>query len=101
MPEGWAVRFPNLTVDEFTEESPATRRYNCIAFAAGIEDAWYDSELGWFDDTPQGRTIGHLIDGFESVGYVVCEDGQLEDDHEKIALYANDDGEWEHTQRVN
>jgi hypothetical protein len=33
--------FPHLAVDGYVETSPATRRYNCIAWAAGHTEAWW------------------------------------------------------------
>jgi hypothetical protein len=34
-----------------------------------------------------------LISAFETIGYVVCDDGKVEPGFEKIALYEDDNGE--------
>jgi hypothetical protein len=86
--------FPFLMEEGFTETSPATRDYNCIAWAAGRTDNnwWPDSQgVGyWPDNAPRAETLEAFFSAFESIGYVRCVDGELETDVEKVAFYALD-----------
>lgn len=83
--------FPHLDDDGFTETSPATADYNCIAWAARHTDQWWwPDPLGvyyWPDGVSRIETIDAFYQAFEAVGYVRCEDGQIEGMAEKVALY--------------
>jgi hypothetical protein len=83
--------FPYLEEEGFTETSPATPEYNCIAWAAGQTDVcWWPDEFQvgyWPDGVPRVVALGAFYQAFESIGYVRCADGQLEAGFEKIALY--------------
>jgi hypothetical protein len=39
------------------------------------------------------------VQAYETIGYSICEDGELEEGFEKIALYATSDGEVTHAAR--
>lgn len=41
----------------------------------------------WPDDAPRLETIGAFVQAFSTKGYVPCDDGNLEQGFEKIALY--------------
>lgn len=97
MPGSWDPSvFPNLTDDDFWETSPATRRYNCIAYAAGVENRkwWPDPmKIGyWPPNVARQETLEAFILAFGSLGYEPCPDGALEYVYEKIALYADSEG---------
>lgn len=96
--------FPRLSGTAFEKTSPATREYNCIAWAAGEDDRWWEpipSGAGyyWPQGARRGTDIGALVEAYEAIGYVKCEDGTIEDGYEKIALFASSDGEWTHASR--
>ena len=45
-------------------------------------------------------TGGPTLKGcFEAIGYEVCDDGDLQEGHAKIALYRGDDDRWTHVAR--
>src|ERR1043166_1300588 len=84
--------FPLLETEGYTETSPASSEYNCIAWAAGKTDVarWPDPQrIGyWPDDAPRTETLDAFYAAFEAIGYFRCDDGALEERFEKVALYA-------------
>ena|SRR5437879_4664187 len=89
-----AEDFPHLSVEGFVETSPATRVYNCIAWAVGRDDAWWwpaeGPDIHWPEGVPRMETVEAFWQLFESLGYVRCESGDLETGFEKVALYVKD-----------
>ncbi len=78
------VDFPNLHPGNYRITGPADETYNCIAWAAGIDSA------PWEPVSASGHyTTTALIDAMQSVGFVPCADGSLEDGVEKIAIYTD------------
>jgi len=86
--------FPNLEKEGYSVESPPTPAYNCIAWAGGYDDAWYDPYHGtfsyWPRRIPREWSINALIQLFRSWGYSECADETFESEFQKIALYALD-----------
>jgi len=81
--------FPNLTPNNSIDTSPKDESYNCIAFALDDTNHWWCPLRYWPSDIPSEPTIQTYIQLFEKYGgYEVCKDGSLEDDCEKIALFA-------------
>lgn len=91
---------PRLTDANHAITSPATFRYNCLAWAAGAATKkWGDqAPYYWPAEVGRGPTIESLIRLFEWLGFERCGDGGLEAGWEKIALYAVD-GIWTHASR--
>jgi hypothetical protein len=73
-------------------KSPRDHRYNCIAFAAGDDRNWWWPDAAGKDSWPAGiaraETVEAFRDAFATLGYVVCDDDQLEPGYDKIALFA-------------
>lgn len=92
--------FPKLNSDGYRVTSDATREYNCIAWAAGVNDHWWDPAEGyvWPEGAPREYTRGALIAAYRAIGFELCEGAQLEAGYEKVALYADGD-EWTHAAR--
>src|SRR5262249_31187994 len=83
--------FPNLRVSGYRTTGPATNRYNCIAWAAGDQDAWWQPELTdayWPEGIPADGTVQCLVSLFQSLGYQVCASPELEQDFDRVAIYA-------------
>jgi len=95
-------KFPNMTPSNHRKASDPTTACNCIAYAAGDYAQKWDCppmpNCGryWPPGAVQGPEINALISAFEAIGYVICDNGNLELGFEKVALYADDDGEWQH-----
>lgn len=83
--------FPNLKITPFRETSPTTPFYNCIGFAAGETDRWWwpVGSCYWPSDAPRVETIEAFVAAFQTLGYELCDNGELEPDFEKVAIYVN------------
>lgn len=84
--------FPGLRGQSYQVKSPRDQSYNCIAFAAGDDRKWWWPDATGEDHWPSGvarvETIDAFQDAFATLGYVVCDNDQLESGYEKIALFA-------------
>lgn len=92
--------FPHLTDGDFEETSAPDEQYNCLAWAAGIQDEWWEPSIDgvWPDDLPQEDTVECLVKVYERHGFTECADSSFEPGIEKIAIYGNGDG-YEHAAR--
>jgi hypothetical protein len=81
---------PRLTPENYWATSPADWGYNCIAWAAGIVDAWWWPAPGryWPPSVPRVESVEAFIAAFATLGYVPGSTADLEADVEKVALYA-------------
>ena len=50
----------------------------------------------WPPGADRGSSADALKIAFEAIGYQVCAGGDLEPGYEKVALYIDDDGFWQH-----
>ena len=99
-PHAWLIPFSSIIWPRlngnWTKASDADVRYNCIAWAAGDCDHWWEpSGLNghyWPDGVPKDYTIESYQAAYENQGYEVCGSGELEPGFEKVALYANSTG---------
>lgn len=84
--------FSSLDEHNYDVTSPQTTSYNCIAWAAGDDVSWWWPDqmnaYHWPDEVPREETLEAFIKAFKTLGYRHCEDGELEDRYEKIAIYA-------------
>lgn len=84
--------FPRLRGQPYQITSPKDHRYNCIAFAAGDDCNWWWPDAAGEDIWPAGfaraETVEAFRDAFASLGYVACDDDQVEPGYEKVALFA-------------
>lgn len=96
-------KFPRLRDGDYDILSPADRRYNCIAWAAGDQTRfWWPFKLsGYYWPVPitSPATVELFISAFSTVGYSACENGELEVGTEKIAIYVGANGEPAHASR--
>lgn len=88
--------FPGLGTSAFRVTSPATRDYNCIAWAAGDTARWWWPDLDPDNDAifwPAGviaeETLEAFVAVFVTLGYAPCIGEELELGFEKVALFAN------------
>ena len=90
-------KFPRLSGKDFEIVGESSSRYNCIAYAAGDTDRWWDNSGGryWPDTAARSDSIESLIEVFASLGFQRCQDSSLESGYEKVALY-EEQGEWKH-----
>jgi hypothetical protein len=80
--------FPKLTDENHELTSPKTIKYNCIAWAAQNTQRWWQPGFFWpIESERDAHGIGELILAFKELGYEECENGELEQGFEKLALY--------------
>ena len=83
---------PNLTNKNHRVTGPATRSYNSIAWAAGDDQCgWWPNSLGigyWPPNANRGETLQDFIDAYSKLGYLSCNNGDLEPGLELIAIFA-------------
>ena len=82
---------PYLTPDSCEVTSRASRRYNCIAWAArDVFNNWWPDPMGigyWPVGIPRDVTVDAFMQAYGTFGYKLCYDGSLEDGLEKIAIF--------------
>jgi hypothetical protein len=95
-PGDLARAFPRLTRTNSRPTSPKNAEYNCIAWAADdMSRPWWPDKNGigyWPIGVPREATLEAFVAAYETIGYVPCDNGDLEETVEKIAIYADADG---------
>lgn len=90
------TKFPELRFKGYKLTSPATPEYNCIAWAAGVDDVWFEPDpyfqFGWPDNVPREYSLIAYKLLYQEFGFVECVDGELEDGFLKIAIYTDQSG---------
>lgn len=95
--------FPKLVSVGYRIISPATPRYNCIAWAVGEDNVWWwPDPMGqgfWPGLVPRQETVDAFTRLFEILGYTRSDTTELEPGFEKIAIYVDDTGTPKHAAR--
>lgn len=88
-------RFPLMDPGNFDLISSRSTVYNCAAWAVHDTSAkWWPypveeaPEYFWPDGARRDDSIEAFIDGYSRLSFQVCENGDLEEGFEKIAVYA-------------
>jgi len=95
--------FPKL-LDPIIKTSEATPSYNCIAWAAGDDQRWWEAaplaQCYWpIPVSTDPIAVSTLIEAYEAVGFVVCNDVSLEFLWERVIIYAHGPHEYTHAAR--
>jgi hypothetical protein len=88
-----------LRSSPYALKSPPHPKYNCIAYAVGDTNNFWD-DLGvpdnvrvngyyWPPGIPTAGTVAGWVKVFEIHGYTETEDGGLESEYEKVAIYGS------------
>jgi len=92
---------PQLSAQNSLKTSDPTLDYNCLAWAIGRTDVWMDIP-NYFQPflNLEPSTLDHSAKGYASLletefGFVECDSSNMEDGHQKVALYEKD-GDWTH-----
>lgn len=81
--------FPGLS-GKFRITSPATPKYNCIAWAADDPyRKWWPAPFCYWPRVTREATVPAFIEAYGTLGYKPCADGVLVAGMEKIAIYVN------------
>jgi hypothetical protein len=90
-------------MSELVERSPATPEYNCIAFAANEDFRWWwpipVGSYYWPEKVPREENLEAFVKAFETLGYVVCHNDNVEHRFEKVAIYVDELGRPKHAAR--
>jgi hypothetical protein len=82
---------PHLTPENGAITSCPTSRYNCIAWAAGIDYQWWwpipETMYFWPSGVPREVTVDAFIKAYETLGYKLCLDSSLREGIEKLAIF--------------
>jgi hypothetical protein len=86
--------FPRLFGNEYRLTSQKSRCYNCLAWAIGDTDIWWDAGPGgiWPDGVPDDGSVLAAICFFEHFGYTLATNAELENGVQKIAIYGDNQG---------
>lgn len=83
--------FPRLTPENHRVTSPPAIEYNCIAWAAGDTENWWQPGVYWPVESPApGYGIAALEETFKALGFEPCDDDRPEPGSEKVALYGDE-----------
>jgi hypothetical protein len=88
---------PRLIEGQFRETSPARNRCNCFGWVVQDEERpWYPRGEPDRSFWPDGVRDDFTVEAYATRGFSPCENGDMETDLEKIALYVDEDGEPSH-----
>jgi hypothetical protein len=96
--------FPGLASGRYHITSRSNWRYNCIAWAAGqTTDWWWPGPNAavehWPEGVPRELSLPAFQQAFETLDYSVCAAEEQESGFQKIALYADANGQPTHAAR--
>jgi len=91
-----AILFPKLA-NKYRVTSERDAEYNCIAWAAGVTNAWWwpigdPKDNYWPHEVPRVLTLEAFQAVFEILRHKTCESEQPESGFEKVAIFADDRG---------
>jgi hypothetical protein len=105
--------FPGLEHDkDFKITDKPNPNYNCIAWAACVDDAWWwalplDKRPAYLDgvkydwpfDAVNDTKLNTFVGIFTKLKYVPCDNGDYEDGFRKICIYGNSPDDVQHAAR--
>lgn len=95
--------FPRLRPSDYQITSPESGTYNCIAWAAGQTDRWWEPDpfdlYFWPQGAHRGLALEAYVQAFSGLGYVLCQIADLEPGFEKVAIYVDLKGRPTHAAR--
>jgi hypothetical protein len=93
--------FPNSFEFPFEITSPETAQYNCVAWALGDSEHWWeaDEDFQWLDDIEYSQTLNALQSFFEKFNFQISSNLLFEIGFEKVVLYSDDGVQCSHVSR--
>jgi hypothetical protein len=84
--------FPRLKPSNHRVTSPVSPDYNCVAWAVGETEHWWQPGEYWPFQVPvNAASVSDLIAALELLGFTRCNDSTFEPNSNKIAVYASGD----------
>lgn len=84
--------FPKVTSTNYRLTSPVDRRYNCIAWAAGVNDVWWEPDpffqFYWPLGVERSYSIACYMRAYGTLGFTPCDSPSRDPNFQKVALYA-------------
>ena len=84
-------KLPNLPIASVTITSDATPEYNCVAWAVGENERWWEAGMMpdsyWPAEALNTNDLRGWMEAFRSEGFEVSADSAHEVGFEKIAIY--------------
>ncbi len=84
-------KFPRLKDGGYTPTSKEDINYNCIAWALGDDKRWWwpNGIYYWPDNLKLGSNAENFFTCFKKFGYIRCDNPNMEQGYEKLALYVD------------
>ena len=86
------VQFPNSFIEPFVITSPETPQYNCVAWALGDIENWWeaDEDYLWLDTIEFDNNLSTMQSLFKHFGFEPIDKPNLNNGLEKVALFSDD-----------
>ena len=96
--------FSGLQATEYRVTRSADCRYNCAAWAAGVDSAWWwpappHPRYAWPHGAAREETLPAFAAAYALLGFAACASDTLEPEFEKVAIYVAPDGTPTHVSR--
>ena len=95
--------FPGVAGKSFSVTSATDAHYNCIAWAAGVNDDWWwpgdPGRTHWPASVPREESLEAFRLMFGTLGFEPTSSEEMEPGFEKIAIFANAQGRPKHAAR--
>ena len=86
--------FPDLSKRGYKITSPIALNYNCIAWAAGVCNIWWEpdpfNQYFWPPSAHRSYSLDSYIEAFKTLNYKISSTENYEEGYEKVALFIND-----------
>jgi hypothetical protein len=95
--------YPNLSTSQWRKTSDETPDYNCIAWVMNDTENWWDPDYFWPTNISKELPVRTetVIELCKLYNYELCENGDLEVESIKIAIYADQENYFQHIARQN
>jgi hypothetical protein len=90
--------FPSLLQSGYRITSDESVHYNCVAWALGDINNWWEPHYYWPAGVPEDGSLAAYVKLFEFLGFAICTTTDMEPAYEKIALFG-EHGEFLHVPR--
>jgi hypothetical protein len=95
--------WPGLAQAQYRVTSKHMGDYNCLAWAIEETDRWWsplpEDDYYWPEGVPREASVAAFVKAYETLGFALCESGELEAGVEKLAIYVTADARPQHVAR--